>query len=263
MASPALSLVLSLTLSGTAVIPLQSDRVPEVVQAVSLNVKEFQDQLPDFVCKEAITSATYRSGKVRKRTTVESIFTAVQKPSIGPGRGRAAFTESREIIAIDGKAVRKGTRMPRLPVQFTGGFSSVLIMTFSPQNLPFHRYNLDGLTSDGGPQLVRFVTRDDQTGIRTMFDGEILADRDSGKALIDTSTMQVIRLEREFLNLPRRLSHLENVVDYGPVRIGGREFWLPRTIRTEGAERDSRNTETYTAVYGECKRFVADIRILQ
>lgn len=263
MVSTALSLALSLALAGPAAIPPQSDRVPELVQAVSLNVKEFQDLLPDFVCRETITSATYRSGKVRKQTTVESIFTAVQKPSFGPRLVRAAFTESREITAIDGKSVRKGTRMPRLPVQFTGGFSSVLIMTFSPENLPFHRYNLDGLTRDGGPQLVRFVTQDDQTAIKTMFDGEILSDRDSGKALIDTSARQVIRIEREFHNLPHRLSHLENAVDYGPASIGGREFWLPRTIRTEGAERDARNTEMYTAVYSDCKRFVADIRIVE
>jgi hypothetical protein len=52
-------------------------------------------------------------------------------------------------------------------------------------------------------------------------------------------------------------------VDYGPVRIGGRDFWLPRTILTEGAERDARNTERYIAAYSDCKRFVADIRIVQ
>jgi hypothetical protein len=263
MVSTALSLAFFLALSGTAAISGQSGAVPEVVQAVSRNVKEFQDLLPDFVCKETITSSTSRSGKVRKQTTVESIFTAVQKPSIGPNFRRAAFTETRDVTAIDGKPVRKGTRMPRLPVQFTGGFSSVLIMTFSPENLPFHRYNLDGLTKDGGPQLVRFVTQDDQTAIKTLFDGEVLADRDSGNALIDTSAGQVIRIEREFLNLPRRLSHLENFVDYGPVRIGGRDFWLPRTILTEGAERDARNTERYIAAYSDCKRFVADIRIVQ
>jgi hypothetical protein len=263
MISQALSMVLALIVVRAPVPPAQSPGVDELIQAVSRNVKEFQDQLPDFVCTEKINSATYRSGSVRKQRTVESIFTAVQKPSRGGGvQNRAAFMESREVTAVDGKAVRKGTRMPHLPVLFAGGFSSVLTMTFSPENLEFHRYTLDTQADRPGPQLVRFVTREDQKRLRTYFNGEILVDRDAGKALIDTSSMQVIRLEREFLNLPRRLTHLTNIIDYAPVNIGGREFWLPRTIRTDGTQRDSRDTETYIAVYSNCKRFVADIRIL-
>src|SRR5437868_1175772 len=108
----------------------QTERLNQILDTVSKNVKEFQELLPDFVCNETITSVTFKSGMINKRMTVESIFTAVQKPGTRGFEGaRPAFTESREITAIDGKPVSKGTKMPHLPVQFTGGFSSVLIMT--------------------------------------------------------------------------------------------------------------------------------------
>jgi hypothetical protein len=263
MFSPALSAALAFLLVQNAPSPPSPARLDSVIQSVSRNVREFQELLPDFVCKETITSATYKSGKVRKMTTVESIFTAVQKPDPNsPGRGRAAFTESRDVTSVDGKPVRHGTRMPRLPVQFAGAFGSLLTMTFSPENLQFHRYDLDARQPEAGKVLVRFATREDQQKLRTFFEGEMLIDKDSGRALIDASAMQVIHLEREFLMLPRRLTHLTIAADYAPVSIDGREFWLPRIIRSDGTERDPQNTQSYNAAYTDCKKFVADIRIV-
>jgi hypothetical protein len=71
----------------------------QVLASVSRNVREFQQLLPDFVCNEKITSTAYESGNLKETRTVESIFTAIQKPSPGP-HGQLAFTESRDIIAI-------------------------------------------------------------------------------------------------------------------------------------------------------------------
>src|SRR5712671_1324070 len=75
--------------------------VNEVVDAVSRTAREYRDRLPDFLCTEKITSATYDSGKLREQRIVESIFT----PSYKPGA-------QREIIAIDGKPAKK---MPECP----------------------------------------------------------------------------------------------------------------------------------------------------
>src|SRR5215831_17010323 len=97
--------------------------------AVSINVKQFQDLLPDFVCNERITSTEFQSGQVRRTRTVESIFTAVHSPGFAPS-GRVAFSETREVAAIDGMPVRKGTLMPKLPLGMYGGFGALLSMTF-------------------------------------------------------------------------------------------------------------------------------------
>ena len=46
--------------------PAVAQSLNEVLGAVSKNVKEFQDQLPDFVCNERVTSRQFDSGRMRK-----------------------------------------------------------------------------------------------------------------------------------------------------------------------------------------------------
>jgi hypothetical protein len=85
-------------------------------------VRDFQEHLPDFVCDERITSTASESGTLGTMKIVESVFTAVQKPIPLQGNDQPAFTETREITAIDGKALRKGTAMPKLSLAMFGGF---------------------------------------------------------------------------------------------------------------------------------------------
>src|SRR5215471_3916616 len=75
--------------------------VNEVVEAVSKNAGEFQNRLPEFLCNERITSATYESGKLHDQKIVESIFTYSRK--VGA---------QREITTIDGKPAKKNAKMP-------------------------------------------------------------------------------------------------------------------------------------------------------
>jgi hypothetical protein len=254
----ALLLISTLLLQQTGGAPKQS--VDEIVAAVSRNVKEFQELLPDFVCDERITSTASESGKIRTMKAVESVFTALQKPSRAPDNHRLAFTETREIIAIDGKAVRKGLGMPKLPFAMFGGFSSLLSMTFSPENLRFHTYKLSKL--DEGRLVIDFATKDDQRELRTFLNGESWVATDRGTAWIDATSYQVVRLERNFLTLPHDISRLKNSAEYGPTAIGDREFWMPLMMRSDATDRDTRKTKVFRADYTNCKKFVADIKIV-
>jgi hypothetical protein len=235
--------------------------VDEVVAAVSKNVKEFQLSLPDFVCDERITSSTFESGAIQTMKTVESVFTAVQKPSPAPDNGQLAFTETREITLIDGKQVRKGTAMPKLPLAMFGGFSALVSMTFAPENLEFQTYRLNK-TLDEGRLVVHFATKGSQQKLRTFLNGESQIARDTGTAWIDATSYQVVRLERKFLTLPRDLRTLKETVDYGPTAIGDREFWLPLIMRSVATDRDTRKTKVFMADYTNCKKFTADIKLV-
>jgi hypothetical protein len=42
--------------------------------------------------------------------------------------------------------------------------------------------------------------------------------------------------------------------------IGDRQFWLPRTMRTDTAE--TKTNKTFVAEYTNCKKFVAEIKIV-
>src|SRR5262249_54439392 len=163
-------------------------------------VKEFQDHLVDFVCNEKITSTKFDSGRIVKEKVVESIFTGFQRTN-EENKVHFAFTESREVVAIDGKPVRKGTAFPKLPYRFAGGFSSLLITTFAPDNLPVHDYTLADRykSGDATALLVRFATKEDQRKLRGMFQGFELVAKDIGAAWIDQKSFEVLRLQRQSL----------------------------------------------------------------
>lgn len=255
-------LLIPLILLQLAASPPPPHSVDEVLTAVSRNVRDFQERLSDLVCDERITSTASESGILRTMTIVESVFTAVQKPSPLQGNVRPAFIETREITAIDGKAVRKDTAMPKLPLAMFGGFSDVLSMTFSPENLEFHTYKLNK-TLDEGRLVVKFATKDHQQKLRTVLNGDSLIAKDTGTAWIDATSYQVVRLERNFLTLPRDLSRLKDTVEYGSTAIGDREFWLPLIMRSDATDRDPRKTKIFLADYTNCRKFTADIRLVQ
>jgi hypothetical protein len=235
----------------------------DVLSAVSNNVNEFQSLLPDFVCNERVTSTEFDSRRMIKETVVESIFTGVQQTNV-ENRFRVAFTESREVLTVNGKPARKGAPFPKLPYRFTGGFSSLLITTFAPENLQYHNYNIaDSYKSgDSSALLIQFATREGQQRLRVLFQGTRLFSKDVGAAWIDQTTFKVLRLQRQALNLPSGFTRSMATADYGPVTIGEKQFWMPKRIRAEVDERNSRATLSYVAEYTDCRRFTTDIKLL-
>jgi hypothetical protein len=247
-------------LSGKAL----AQSLDEVLDRVSKNVREFQDQLPDFVCTEKVTSTEVESGKLIKERVVESVFTGVQR-STPENQVHFAFTESREVVAINGKPVRKGTPFPKLPYRYAGGYSSLLVTTFAPDNLESHNYSIGDTYKSGNSSalLVRFATKENQQKLRGIFQGTQLIAKDIGAAWIDPKTFHVLRLQRQSLNLPPVLSRSMVTVDYGSVTIGEAKFWMPTRVRADVNERNSRVRVSYEAEYSDCRKFMADIKLLQ
>jgi hypothetical protein len=227
--------------------------VNTVVAAVSKNVNEFRELVPDFVCTERITATSFEAGRVREQKTVDSLFSERQK------RG-----EQREIMAINGIPAKKNTKMPGLPTNWNGTFSGMLVAAFSPKILEFYNYSLDSKPGEPGTIVLRFETKKDQGSLKWSLNGEERAARDTGEAWIDPASMQVAHIERHFLNLPRSLTRLDITTDYGPVTIDEKLFWLPRSFRAEGANPSREKTRTflYTAEYTNCKKFSAEIRLV-
>jgi hypothetical protein len=99
------SAVLSLVLQGASgTNPLE---LADALTAVSRNVKESQDLLPDFLCNEKVTSTRFRSGKQQSQKVVEI---DLQHPAV---REKAA----RFSLSMENPA-RKGAKMPGCPSIF-------------------------------------------------------------------------------------------------------------------------------------------------
>jgi hypothetical protein len=241
-----ISAVLSLVLQGVP--GSNPPELKDALAAVSRNVKDSQDLLPDFLCNEKVTSTAFKSGKQQSQKVVESIFSIRQS------------RENREILSVDGKPVRKGAKMPGLPVNISGSFNYMINTTFSPASLPWYDFAL-GQKQETGRLVVRFETKKDQKEMIWNINGDQRAAHDTGQAWIDTSHMQVSRIERNLLNLGRYATVWKITIDQAPFTIGERQFWLPKMFLTEITERDPKETGTFLAEYNNCKKFTTEITI--
>jgi hypothetical protein len=233
-------LALGLPLLSQALWGRQSPSADEALARIHENVGRFETSLPDFLCDERITSRETEDGKTKSETVTDSIFVGTQHKN-----KNFTFTESREIMAVNGKKVSKGTTL-RGPYFYLGGFSSILVTVFGPKWAPYHDYKVVGMETVAGRTLlaIEFATKEGQTAIRQTFthkgqppnQANVLASKYTGKAWIDPQSMQVVRLERHDLNLPPTVRSVVISTEYAVVTIDGKPFWMPKTMRAENVE---------------------------
>ncbi|HUA58256.1 MAG TPA: hypothetical protein VML19_05855 [Verrucomicrobiae bacterium] len=231
--------------------------VEEILAKIQTNTSQFLQSLPDFVCDETITSKAVIRGRQRQYVN-ESHFVGRQQK-----QGRMTFTETREVISINGKAVPKNTR-PQGPIFFGGGFSSVLHTTFGKDTVAAQTYKVASEEEfRGRPTLViEFSTRPGQQDLRFDFDGKAYVENDRGKAWIDKESMRILRLEREYLNVPRRQSPMVATVEYGEAQIGGQAYWMPVTVTASQVKGSTGDEEQYVAQYRNYRKFEAQSSII-
>jgi hypothetical protein len=175
------------------------------------------------------------------------------------------FTEWRDIQTIDGRPAPKGQQLTG-PFLFGGGFSSILIETFSPENSEYFNYKVIGTDKVDGKAAVvlKFETKKDQQALlhRELFGTQYVM-KGSGKAWIDLSSMNVLRLEIQYLDPPMPEGVLSLAVDYAPVVIQEKTFWMPRTVT---AEQTVPNPKVpvggqYIAEYSNYQEYKVSVRI--
>ncbi|MGB9123017.1 MAG: hypothetical protein WCE73_20550, partial [Candidatus Angelobacter sp.] len=82
--------------------------------------------------------------------------------------------------------------------------------------------------------VLKFETKKDQQALlhRELFGTQYVM-KGSGKAWIDLASMNVLRLEIQYLDPPMPEGVLSLSLDYAPVVIQERTFWMPRTVTAE------------------------------
>jgi len=142
--------------------------------------------------------AADRARRDGARRVGESHFTSAE------GQREDEFHGIARVCDHQRRAGREGTETGRrLPVR--GAFSSLLDGTFSTRAALFHDYQIAGREKcNNRPALViKFATKRGQSGLRAEWGGRTMVQRDRGTAWIDEETLQVLRIERRFMNLPR------------------------------------------------------------
>jgi hypothetical protein len=236
-------------------------KLDQILPRVQDHVKEFELSLPDFICDEKITSRELMGGKTIHETDIDSTFRGTQNKD----EKDKPFTEWRDIQTIDGRPAPKGQQLTG-PFFFGGGFSSTLDAIFSLKNAQYFNYKVIGTERvDAKPTVViRFETKKGQSALlhREMWGSQYIL-KGIGKAWIDLSSMNVLRLELQYLDPPAPEGVLSVAIDYAPVEINGKTFWMPRTVTAEQTVPNPKMPVggQYVAEYSNYHEFKVSVKI--
>lgn len=240
-------------------------KLNEVLPRIQQHVKEFESSLPDFICDEKITSRELMGRTVIHETDIDSTFRGTQNKDKTPDGKYQPFTEWRDIQTIDGRPAPKGQQLTG-PFLFGGGFSSILVEIFSAENSRYFNYKVIGSDKVDGQAavVIKFETKKDQQALlhRELFGSQYVM-KGSGKVWIDLATMNVLRLEIQYLDPPMPEGVLTLAVDYAPVVIKEETFWMPRTVTAEQTVPNPKMPVggQYIAEYSKYQEYKVSVRI--
>jgi hypothetical protein len=257
---------LCLFLAAAAVTPPSSGppeaSVAGVIHEIAANLTRLRTQLPDFICREKITSQSFQGKQLVRQSVIESNFTGLQSPDKEHG---LAFTEIRDVQTVDGKHVRKHWKL-KAPYLFTGGFSSSLWSVFGPLGPNYHVYGFfaqEGAGSDKEFLVVGFKSKPGAPPLLMEDHGHIVPYTDTGIAYVDPSTYDVKLLELIVTFFAADQRPLAVSVKYHKVAIGGQSFSLPATVRVREGDPESKNAPggLFVAEYSGYRKFTASSEI--
>jgi hypothetical protein len=240
-------------------------KLGQILPRIQEHVKEFESSLPDFICDEKITSKELMGGTTIHETDIDSTFRGTQSRDKNPDGKYEPFTEWRDIQTIDGRPAPKGQQLTG-PFLFGGGFSSILDEIFSAKNAQYFNYKVMGTEriDQKSSVVLKFETKKDQNALlhRELFGTQYVM-KGSGKAWIDLASMNVLRLEIQYLDPPMPEGVLSLAVDYAPVVIKEKTFWMPRTVTAEQTVPNPKMPVggQYVAEYSNYQEFKVSVRI--
>ncbi|WP_353072999.1 hypothetical protein [Tunturiibacter gelidiferens] len=226
----------------------------QILSRVEANTEQYKATVPSFLCDERISSQEIRDGKLKHETTVEALFRVTRSASPA-----GSLEESREVRSVNGK-LSSGKKLD-MPISFNGGFSGALAKFLSADRRECFDYGADPASpAPPGTEAFTFTAREaaaKQPACVSIQPGT------TGKFVVDAS-MQVTHIER---TVPHPIGKDQTVlgtasVDYAPVTLNGRSFWLPSTIIAFTTETTKTNAFRFTAKYTNYHRFAASSTIL-
>ena len=216
--------------------PITLDDVVDMLQA---NLNSYEKLIPSFLCEEHLdsTERQYAQRGVSAdnyETIAESVFRL--KREVDEQHHTASLNESREIKVIDGRPANG--RDIDAPSMLSGAFSGGLAVV-SDDERECMTYTLEPV-KPRKPIVVRFAT----VPATVRATNCILQEDGSGRVVIDPASMQISRVEFKIPHHvvtpqfasgakgPTTITKWNVAVDYVPVRLDNRIFWLPKAVNS-------------------------------
>jgi len=230
-----------------------SPALDDVLQRLDANLQRYKAVVPDFFCSEHVVSSIIYGHKLQSSVS-DSIFRL--RRVAHPGSA-ATLEESRETRAVNGTPVEE--KQIHGPTILSGVFSGGLDLVSLDQRSCMS-YALEP-TKPGKPYVIHFAT------LPGKHDNCLFTEESSGRVFIDPATMQVRRMELtapHHVILPQTVGTWHIAIDYAPVLLDGRTFWMPAAIATTAVSTyDDHETEwAFNARYSNYHKLEVSFRIL-
>ena len=186
----------------------------DALTRIRANVAIFENQVPDFICTEKITSR--RAGD-EKAIVVASTFSGRQNRSALRRLGGLSFIEERQVETVNG-APSKDKAMPKEMFRVGGAYTSIPATVFGSKAGDRYSFSME----DG---IVAFTSK--KADFRVKGPDGVHAVKTSGRAWFDPSTFEVTRIEFSLGEIPLN-------IEYQPVRIGDATFRMPSRVTAAG-----------------------------
>jgi hypothetical protein len=230
-----------------------------VLQRLQANLSRYRSTIPSFFCDEHVISWTDQVMRPGPHTSTDSIFRL--RRTLSKTQPRVpVLVESREIKKVDNRP--SSSQYVHGPAVFEGAFSNALsVVTLSKQRCYDYRLLPEQLLHHVpvlvvGYQLKPSVISDPSCPGPEMH---------SGKAFIDSSTLQIVRMEMDTPDhVFYRAFHGDWTwsIDYVPVTFDDEQFLLPATIRSNAENGDHSESWTFIATYLNYHKEDVSIRII-
>lgn len=201
----------------------------DILRALQANLESYDKNVPSFFCDEHAISEMF-PGTRRDVTVTDSVF---RLKRVVDANHTTSFVESREVKKINSGLATSPSPDP--PAVIDGIFEGGLPVVSASQQSCM-RYELRK-PKDGAIELD-FKTVDHPARSKDC----ILQEKAHGRATIDAETLQIKRLE---MTAPRHIIRDDRnqwaeplkgewvvSVDYAPVLLDGRTFWMPAAINS-------------------------------
>jgi hypothetical protein len=217
--------------TATVSLPDEPPSLEIALSRIRHNVEIFENQLPDFVCRETITSRTIAqtNDKVEDETIIQSAFSGRQKRSTLGKLTSTSFTEDRRIETVNG-AQWKEKSMPKGVFRVGGAYSSTLVSIFGPKGEA--NYSFSSVNTPVNPDaaiVVSFTTKNAKQKIKSK--NGTRSFQETGRALFDPVSFEIIRLDRQIVvDGAEPGDEVPIIIEYRSVRIGDDTFRLSARV---------------------------------
>jgi hypothetical protein len=241
----------------------------EILQRLQENVDQYQALVPSFFCDEHVVATT--SPDPQHESSVTDSTFRLKRVANPEAEGKTILEESHEVKMVNGRPATGDT--VNGPAFLRGAFSNGLALVSASQQACM-RYTLRPIRQNKSstPYVIQFASvpardRPHECGMQEDV---------SGRVLIDPETMQVTHMEftapHHFIgtavsSLPGLDANpiegrWDVTVEYAPVLLGGKSFWLPTKVSDRLSGSFIGNRWLYDATYSNYHKLEVTSRIL-